>query len=65
MKIAYYGKNDQKTYYINSIKHGFIDFDTFEEMFNEVIWLRGNGFLLANEYPQNLSIEELQKVKQI
>ncbi len=62
MKIAYYGKNDQETYYINSIKHGFQPCNNFSEMLLEARDLRDNGFLLALEYKQNMNEEEMAQI---
>ena len=64
MKIAYYGKNDQQTYYINSIKHGFKPCENFQEMVEEAYDLRRNGFLLALENRKNLTVGELQTVRE-
>ena len=62
MKIAYYGKNDQETYYVNSIKHGFTACSSFESMINEVQNLKNNGFLLALENRQNLTMREIVEI---
>lgn len=63
IQIAYFGKNDQGSYYINSIRHGFQVCKSFGEMLGEARQLEKEGFYICLEYKQNLSNKEKLELK--
>ena len=63
IQVAYFGKNDQGSYYVNSIRHGFKVCNSFSQMMEEARKLQNLGFYICLENKKNLSNKQKLELK--